>query len=261
MLLCYWDSHARDKHYTVKVWSERDSFEPGQRNVAEDPLVNTKNVILPPLNIKLGIVKNFVKAIVQNGNAFGYLKSKFPKLSEAKIKEGFFIGPQIRELMQDSEFYDCLSSEGRKAWLSVKKVIRNILGNHKSKHHKRYVNEMLTQFHDLNVNMSLKIHFLHSNLDFFPGRLGLVSDERGEIFHQDIATIEKRYQGKWSTSSLTDNFGVSSVTIRSKNMFAQAYVEHFNMDKCRYDAQYSIWYKFSEIQKKGTHFSRYFRNG
>ena len=36
--LCYWDSRARDKHYTVKVWSERDSFEPGQWNVVEDPL-------------------------------------------------------------------------------------------------------------------------------------------------------------------------------------------------------------------------------
>ena len=52
--------------------------------------------------------------------------------------------------------------------------------------------------------MSLKIHFLHSHLDFFPGTLGLVSDERGEGFQQDIVTIEKRYQGKWSTSSLAD---------------------------------------------------------
>ena len=58
--LCYWDSLARDKHYTVKVWSERDSFELGQRNVAEDPLVDTKHVILPPLHMKLEIVTNFI---------------------------------------------------------------------------------------------------------------------------------------------------------------------------------------------------------
>ena len=43
-----------------------------------------------------------------------------------------------------------------------------------------------------------------THLDFFPGKLGLVSDEHGEKFHHDIATIEKRYQGKWSTSSLAD---------------------------------------------------------
>ena len=41
--------------------------------------------------------------------------------------------------------------------------------------------------------MSLKIHFLHSHWDFFPPNLGAVSDEQGERFHQDIATIEKRY--------------------------------------------------------------------
>ena len=52
--------------------------------------------------------------------------------------------------------------------------------------------------------MSLKIHFIYSELDVFPGKLGSVSDEHGEHFFQDIATIEKRYQGKWSTSSLAD---------------------------------------------------------
>ena len=76
--LCYWDSRARDKHYTVKVWSERDSFKPWQRNVAEDPQVDTEDVILTPLHLKLGIVKNLVEAIVRNGNAFSYLKLKFP---------------------------------------------------------------------------------------------------------------------------------------------------------------------------------------
>ena len=67
-----------------------------------------------------------------------------------------------------------------------------------------YVNEMFTQCHGLNVNMPLKIDFLHSHLDFFLGKLRSVSDEYGERFHQDIATIEKRYQSKWSTSSLVD---------------------------------------------------------
>ena len=106
--------------------------------------------------------------------------------------------------MQDSEFKECLSSKERKAWLSLKNVIPNFLDNHKSKHYKRHVNEMMTQFYGLKINISLKIHFIHSHLDFFLGKLESVSDEHGERFHQDIATIEKRYQGKWSTSSLVD---------------------------------------------------------
>jgi len=34
--------------------------------------------------------------------------------------------------------------------------------------------------------------------------LGEVSDEHGESFHQDIMTMEKQYQGKWTSSMLAD---------------------------------------------------------
>jgi hypothetical protein len=44
--------------------------------------------------------------------------------------------------------------------------------------------------------MSLKIQFLLFHLDFFPPKLGTVSDEIWEGFHQDISTLEKRYAGK-----------------------------------------------------------------
>ena len=46
------------------------------------------------------------------------------------------------------------------------------------------------QFHGLNVNMALKIHFLHSHLDFLPVKLGSVSDEHGGRFHQDISETD-----------------------------------------------------------------------
>ena len=39
---------------------------------------------------------------------FKYLATKFPRLSEAKIEEGVFIGPQIRQLLQDREFDQAL---------------------------------------------------------------------------------------------------------------------------------------------------------
>ena len=52
-------------------------------------------------------MKNFVKAMNQGEAAFTYLWEKFPRLSEAKLKEGIFIGPQIRDLIKD-EFFDYL---------------------------------------------------------------------------------------------------------------------------------------------------------
>ena len=56
--------------------------------------------------------------------------------------------------------------------------------------------DTLIAFQKLGCRMSLKIHFLHSHLDFFPENMGDVSDEHGERFHQDISEIETRYQGK-----------------------------------------------------------------
>ena len=52
--------------------------------------------------------------------------------------------------------------------------------------------------------MSLKIHFLHSHLNFFPPNLGAVSDEHGERFHQDITKMESNYQGKWNPGMMGD---------------------------------------------------------
>ena len=51
--------------------------------------------------------------------------------------------------------------------------------------------------------MSLKLHFLHSHLDFFPENAD-VTEEHGERFHQDIDEMEFRYKGKWSPAMLAD---------------------------------------------------------
>ena len=54
------------------------------------------------------------------------------------------------------------------------------------------------------MNMSLKIHMLHSHLYFFPENMGAVSDKHGEGFNQDIAIVENRFKGEWSENALTD---------------------------------------------------------
>lgn len=47
---------------------------------------------MSPLHFKLGWFKNFVKSLPKDGDAFRYLKSVFPSLSDAKIKEDVFVG-------------------------------------------------------------------------------------------------------------------------------------------------------------------------
>ena len=62
----------------------------------------------------------------------------------------------------------------------------------------------MDSYEQLGCNMSLKMHILLPNLDFFPFNCGAVSDENGECFHQDISLMEHRYKGKWSTAMLGD---------------------------------------------------------
>lgn len=202
--LCEWDSRDRSKHYIREHWPERTAYIPGQKNVKSVPLVDPKKIILPPLHIKLGLIKNLVKAMDKNGPGFQYLKKKFPSLSDAKIKEGIFVGPDVRKLMKDPEFVAALNDVEKEAWLSFVEVTKNFLGNYKSPQYVNIVKSMLQAYQKMGCKMSLKIHFLQSHLDFFPQNMGAVSDEHGERFHQDIASFEKRYQGKWEPSLLAD---------------------------------------------------------
>lgn len=201
--LCEWDSRARKEHFVRTVWPTR-KLTVGEKNVTNESLVAPKDVILPPLHIKLGLMKQFVKAMDRNGQGFAYLTTKFPRLSDAKIKEGVFVGPQIRYLMKDDTFDTLLSRKEKRSWIAFKKVCKQFLGRHRSEDYKDVVKEMLNAYKDMGCNMSLKVHFMHSHLDYFPDDCSKVSDEHGERFHQEIAAMENRYEGKWQPSMLAD---------------------------------------------------------
>lgn len=202
--LCEWDSRDRLNHFIRTEWPQRKEFVPGEKNVSQEPLVNPQDVFLPPLHIKLGLMKVFVKALSKERKAITYLRSMFPRLSEAKIKEGVFIGPQIKAVLKNEEFESKLNKTEKRAWNAFKSVCNNFLGNKKAVNYKQLVNELIKAYENMHCNMSLKLHFLHSHLDFFPQNLGAVSDEQGERFHQDIATMEKRYSGRWNEGMLAD---------------------------------------------------------
>ena len=102
-----------------------------------------------------------------------------------------------------------------------------ILGNHKSNNYKEIVDTLLGSYKAMGCNMSLKIHFLHSHLEFFPENLGSVSDEQGERFHQDISLMEKRYKGKWSPNMLADYCWNLKRDETYPNHKRMAYSKHF----------------------------------
>ena len=83
-------------------------------------------------------------------------------------------------------------------------MVSNFLGNTKVKKCRLLVGYLLHAFQVLRCSMSVKVHFLQSHVDYFPDNLDAVSEEQGERFHQDIKTMEKRYQGYWSESMMAD---------------------------------------------------------
>jgi len=95
----------------------------------------------------------------------------FSRLSKAKLKEGVFIGPQIRDLIKDEYFDTLLQGDEKAAWDSFKFVVKGFLGHRRAQNYEELVNNLLQSYQNLGCNMSLNIHFLHTHLDFFPREL------------------------------------------------------------------------------------------
>jgi hypothetical protein len=84
----------------------------------------------------------------------------------------------------------------KEAWKSFKNFTANFLESRYAENYRDTVVDPVQPYKAMGCNVSLKVHFLDSRLDFLPYNLGAVSDEHGERFDLDISTTEKRYQGK-----------------------------------------------------------------
>jgi hypothetical protein len=136
-------------------------------------------------------MKQFVKALPK-GKCFKCLCKMFPGLSDAKLKEGIFVGPCIRKLLSDDLFETTMQTVEREAWNAFKEVIAKFLWYYKDRNYKQIVGKMLEIFIALGCAVSFKVQFLNAHLDYFPENLGTVSEEQGKRFHQDIKEMETR---------------------------------------------------------------------
>ena len=150
--LCMWDSRDRAHHYSKKKWPAREELLSEKlKNITNEPLVSRDRILLRPLHIKLGFVKQFTKALDKDGECFLYLCQVFPGLSIEKLKAGVFDGQQIRQLIKDTEFENSMNEL-------------------------ELVSNMLIGYQKLGCNMSIKMHYLFSHMSRFPANLGSMSD-------------------------------------------------------------------------------------
>ena len=149
-------------------------------------------------------MRNFVKCMNKTGRGFEYLRNNFPNVSDAKFKECIFIVPQITKLMQDKQFYEDLNETERNAWLSLKRICKDFLGNHKAANYQDVVQDLLTTHKATGCNKSLKIHFWILNWIFFSR-----TSQRSQW--RTLRNISPRHIGygkavpnKWTSSMLAD---------------------------------------------------------
>ena len=139
----------------------------GRSNVKWEPLVDPRKVLIPPLHIKLGLMKQFVTALDKESAAFNCIQDFFPQLSEAKVKAGVFVGPQIKKIMECKEFPKKLTRVEKAAWNSFVSVVRGFLGNSKAENDVELVETLVKNYGTMGCRMSLKVHILDAHLDKF----------------------------------------------------------------------------------------------
>ena len=72
------------------------------------------------------------------------------------MKEGIFIGPQIRDIIKDEYFDKLLQGDEKAAWDNFKFAVKGFLGNRMAQHYEELVNNLLQNYQKLGCNMSLK---------------------------------------------------------------------------------------------------------
>lgn len=123
-----------------------------------------------------------------------FIMKTFKPKTEAKLEQGVFNGPEIRRLIQDRDRFEVtMPPNFKKAWSSYVLLCENFLGSERSEDYKDIVKELIDNYKAQGCLMSIKLHYLSEHLDKFPANCGLMSEQQGERFHQQLNWIERIY--------------------------------------------------------------------
>ena len=93
--------------------NEYPSVPAAYSHVMKETYENMKIVLqkIPPLHIKLGLAKNFIKAIKKDKPGFCHFEKILLGLSKAKMNEDILNGPQITAILKDCNFKSTLNQK------------------------------------------------------------------------------------------------------------------------------------------------------
>jgi len=158
----------------VKEWYRCEQFQPGQKDIRNEPVVHQKKIFV------LTRDKEFFKVLDYDGKTSQYLLQNSPQISESKNQRGKLCWSLD---VKDKNFDALLEWTEGGVSEALKVVAYNFLGKHKSPNYRTLVENMLKTFSYKGWNMSLKLHFHRSHLGVFTSKFGYVIDEHDERFH------------------------------------------------------------------------------
>lgn len=146
----------------------------------KESLVPRQNIILLPLHIKWGQMKQYNEGLHKNGHRFHFISQIFAGFSTANTRAKISEETQMCRLIKDStnlrlnygwiwKTYDWIFYSGYKFFLGDKKV-ENL---------KELVNDIVPHF--------------KSQIDYFWQSLENFNEEQGRSFHQHLKKLESIY--------------------------------------------------------------------
>jgi hypothetical protein len=138
----------------------------------------------------------------KESEGFTYLWQKIPKVSEAELREKVSLIDKIQNTKTLLKNY-ILQKEGPGTFFE--NVCRNFLGIEKTENYSNFAAaNFITQC--CGVNMSLKLLFLHSNLDYFlqtwePSPMNVAKVSIRIFPKQKRGTLENGFQIHWLTAA------------------------------------------------------------
>jgi hypothetical protein len=107
-----------------------------------------------------------------------YRKNKFLRISDAKVKEGVFVGRQIR-VNTRRKIERSLMWITKSSMVIVQKCHYQSFWNHNSQNYSDEVADLVEYYTAMGCRVSSEVDFLDSHLDLFLENLRAVSNEHG----------------------------------------------------------------------------------
>jgi len=130
-------------------------------NIQHPALVEVGKILLPPLHIKLGLMKNFVKAMDRTSLKLSDTCMKNPiDSAKQRLKRGLCEYSHYSRALQTSKFKDdrlnnLLQGDVTLARTAFRICPTNFFGDLRAENYKELLEDMLVQYHKFGCNMPL----------------------------------------------------------------------------------------------------------